>query len=127
MKVAADKGIGRLSHAEVAQCAGVSTPTAFLYFPDREALVKAVIGEVDRFYRAMARRSHASTKPPMQRIHDHLFTFSDSIESYSPRSRRDLQDLRIADLGDAESDADVEAAASSSAARRTCANGCPGS
>ena len=81
VQVAAERGIGRLVHADVAQAAGVSTPTAFLYFPDREALVKAVIAEVDQFYRAMARRCHDSARPPMERIRDHLFTFSDSIEA----------------------------------------------
>lgn len=81
VNVAADKGIGRIGHADVAQACGVSTPTAFLYFPDREALVKAVIGEVDRFYRAMAWQSHDSIHSPLKRVHSHLISFADSIES----------------------------------------------
>jgi len=81
VNVSASKGIGRLSHAEVARACGVSTPTAFLYFPDREALVTAVIGEVDRFYRVMARQSHDSVHSPLERVYSHLFSFAESIET----------------------------------------------
>lgn len=81
VNVAADKGIDRLTHADVAQACGVSTPTAFLYFPDREALMTAVIGEVDRFYRAMARQSHDLVHCPLKRVYSHLYTFADSIET----------------------------------------------
>lgn len=81
LKVTAKKGLGRLVHADVAKAAKVSTPTAFFYFPDREALVKAVILEVDRFYRAMAVRAHGSGRPPRQRVRDHMFIFADSIET----------------------------------------------
>jgi AcrR family transcriptional regulator len=78
---AAEKGLGRLVHADVAAAAGVSTPTAFLYFRDREALLRAVITEVGRFYRAMASRAHDSTMPYLERVRQHLLTFADSIES----------------------------------------------
>ncbi len=81
LRTAAEKGLGRLVHADVAKAAKVATSTAFFYFPDREALVKAVILEVDRFYRAMAMQTHGSDKPPRQRIRDHLFVFADSIET----------------------------------------------
>ena len=81
LKVTAQKGLGRLVHADVARAAKVSTPTAFFYFPDREALVKAVILEVDQFYRAMAVQAHGSSHPPRQRIRDHMFIFADSIET----------------------------------------------
>ena len=78
---AAEKGLGRLVHADVAATAGVSTPTAFLYFRDREALLRAVIAEVDRFYREMARRAHDPAVPPLERVRRHLLTFADSIGS----------------------------------------------
>lgn len=79
--VSADKGLGRLVHADVAAAAGVSTPTAFLYFRDREALLRAVIAEVDRFYREIASRAHDSTVPLLQRVRQHIVTFSDSLET----------------------------------------------
>lgn len=78
---AAQTGLGRLVHADVAAAAGVSTPTAFLYFRDREALLRAVIGEVDRFYREMARRAHDPAVSPLERVRRHLLTFADSIET----------------------------------------------
>jgi len=82
VRVAATRGIGRLAHAEVARLAKVSTANAFRYFPDREALVKAVIEEVGRFYRAMARDAHdGGDVDPIERIHNHLFTFIDSMET----------------------------------------------
>jgi TetR/AcrR family transcriptional regulator, hemagglutinin/protease regulatory protein len=83
VRVAAARGIGRLAHAEVARLAKVSTANAFRYFPDREALVRGVIGEVDRFYRAMARDAHESgSSDPIERVHGHLFTFIDSIDAH---------------------------------------------
>lgn len=78
---AAEKGLGRLVHADVAAAAKVSTPTAFLYFRDREALLRAVIADVDRFYREMARRAHDPSVPPLERVRRHLLTFADSIET----------------------------------------------
>ncbi len=81
VEAAAEKGLGRLVHADVAAAAGVSTSTAFLYFRDREALLHAVIAEVDRFYREMARSAHDATAPPLQRVRQHFLNFADSIET----------------------------------------------
>ncbi len=46
----ADAGIERAAHADVAGRANVSTPTVFKYFPSREALVDAVLTEVERTF-----------------------------------------------------------------------------
>ena len=43
----AEAGIERAVHADVASRAKVSTPTVFKYFPTREALVDAVLSEVE--------------------------------------------------------------------------------
>ena len=43
----AEAGIERAVHADVASRANVSTPTVFKYFPTREALVDAVLSEVE--------------------------------------------------------------------------------
>jgi AcrR family transcriptional regulator len=75
------KGWARVSLATIAQQTGVSNPTAFLYFRDREALLKAIIEEVDHFYRTMSEQCHDAGRPPMKRIYEHLFTFLDSIDS----------------------------------------------
>ncbi|MEP4052577.1 MAG: TetR/AcrR family transcriptional regulator [Litorimonas sp.] len=44
----ADAGIERAAHADVGARAHVSTPTVFKYFPTREALVDAVLSEVEQ-------------------------------------------------------------------------------
>lgn len=44
----AEAGIERAAHADVAARAKVSTPTVFKYFPTREALVDAVLCEVEQ-------------------------------------------------------------------------------
>jgi TetR/AcrR family hemagglutinin/protease transcriptional regulator len=43
----ADAGIERAVHADVASRAQVSTPTVFKYFPTRDALVDAVLSEIE--------------------------------------------------------------------------------
>ncbi len=44
----AEAGIERAAHADVAARAQVSTPTVFNYFPTRDALVDAVLSEVEK-------------------------------------------------------------------------------
>ena len=39
----AERGIGRATHADIAERAGVSVPTVFNYFPNRELLVEMII------------------------------------------------------------------------------------
>ena len=50
IKVFAEHGLVASNHAMVAAAAQVSVPTVFFYFKTREALVDAVLGEVERFY-----------------------------------------------------------------------------
>lgn len=40
-------GLNNAGHTQVAQLAGVSVPTIFTYFPTRDALVRAVLAEVE--------------------------------------------------------------------------------
>lgn len=82
VKIAAAKGLGRVVHADIARAAGVSVATAFLYFPDRKALLKAIVAEVDRYYRALARQQHDRQDiPPLQRIRNHVKFFDASIDT----------------------------------------------
>jgi len=53
VRVFAQLGIGRASHAEVARAAGVSVATVFNYFPSRENLVEQVLRQVDDFLTEM--------------------------------------------------------------------------
>lgn len=80
VKIAAAKGLGRIVHADVAREARVAVATAFLYFPDREALLTAVIKEVDRFYSEMARAHHNNPDTePLPALRDHLRAFGESV------------------------------------------------
>ena len=50
LPVFARSGLGQARHAEIAAEAGVAVSTVFLYFPTREALVAAVLDDVERLY-----------------------------------------------------------------------------
>ena len=50
IRVFAEHGLAAANHALVAEEARVSVPTVFFYFHTREALVDAVVAEVERFY-----------------------------------------------------------------------------
>ena len=49
VRVFSRSGLGNAGHAQVADEAAVSTPTAFLYFPTRQALLDCVLAEVDAY------------------------------------------------------------------------------
>jgi AcrR family transcriptional regulator len=55
-------GVGASRHADVAAAAHVSLPAVFHYFPTRDALVKAVLDEVERFYLVMMADAEAATR-----------------------------------------------------------------
>jgi AcrR family transcriptional regulator len=82
MRVGARRGLGRLTHAAIAKEAGTSVPTVFLYFPNREELLRAVIAEVDRFYTEQGQVHHQSALPPYNILADHLRAFADSIDTH---------------------------------------------
>ena len=80
VRVSAEKGLGRVVHADVASEAGVSVPTVFLYFRNRGELVRAVIDEVDAFYMRMAREHHRRERPPLEALLGHFQEFADSVD-----------------------------------------------
>ncbi len=49
----AERGLGEAKHADIAKRAGTSTPTTFVYFPTREALLADVGEEIGRFFLAL--------------------------------------------------------------------------
>jgi TetR/AcrR family transcriptional regulator, hemagglutinin/protease regulatory protein len=64
----ASMGLERATHAEVARLAKVSVPTVFVYFPTREELVAAVLGEVERFLDTVVGTSMALKAAPETRL-----------------------------------------------------------
>ena len=81
LTVAARKGLGRTGHAEIAEAAGVSTPTVFAYFPTRRDLLAAVIAEVDRFYTALGQTYHRTADDAATILRRHLEAFVLSMDS----------------------------------------------
>src|SRR5690242_19979116 len=55
VRVIARHGLGSSPHAATAEEAAVSVPTVFAYFPTRVDLLRAVVGEVDRFYEDLSK------------------------------------------------------------------------
>ncbi len=68
-------GIGRVGHTQVADIAGISVPSVFRYFPTREALVNAVLGQVERKFLTLARHSHQSKSPVREAMQEHARGF----------------------------------------------------
>lgn len=64
IQVCSRLGIGSTSHAQVAEHAEVAIPTVFSYLPNRQALIDAVLSEVDEYLSTMvelAAAAHAGT------------------------------------------------------------------
>lgn len=78
----AERGLARAVHADVAKVADVAVSTVFLYFPTREDLVGAVLGEVERFYLELTEQVHASDDAPYEVVREHARRFRASIDSH---------------------------------------------
>ncbi len=87
MRVFARRGLGAARHAEIAKEAGVSVPAVFFYFPNREELVMAVLGEVDRFLMEMAEQIHASERPAPEILLEHARAFAASVDTHPDYAR----------------------------------------
>ena len=62
VEACADMGIARVTHADIAERAGVSVPTVFVYFSSRENLVDAVLDEVANVLSAAIRNEAEDDK-----------------------------------------------------------------
>lgn len=87
LRVFARRGLGEARHAEIAKEAGVSIPTVFVYFPTRRELVDTVLGEVERFYRAMADQVHRQKLPAPQVLLMHGTAFANSVDTDADYAR----------------------------------------
>ncbi len=67
--VFARDGIGRAGHTQVAELAGVSVTTVFKYFPNRKALVDAVLGKVERRLLKLVQETHADAPSAREALH----------------------------------------------------------
>lgn len=80
VEVFSHRGIGRGGHTEIAEMGGVSVATVFNYFKTREALVEAVLSDVDDFLISLAEEVYASEDDPVVAIRTHIKTFLKACE-----------------------------------------------
>lgn len=85
--VFARRGLQGARHAEIAKAAGVSVAATFVYFPTRDDLADAVLGEVERFYLAQAEAVHAVTAPASRVLLEHARAFAASVASHPDHAR----------------------------------------
>lgn len=81
VRVFAQLGIGRASHAEVARAAGVSVATVFNYFPSRENLVDQMLSQVAEFLSDMTEMAELSTLAAPDALYKLMVTFADAANS----------------------------------------------
>ena len=81
LRVFARRGIGAARHAEIAAEAGVAVPTVFAYFPSRDALVREVLREADRFLAAMVWRAVAAGETAYDKLLSVTRAFAECVES----------------------------------------------
>ncbi len=74
-------GLCNAGHAQVADEAGVSTPTVFLYLPNRQALIDSVLAEVDRYLVDMVRTAAASATTASQKLLAITRAFAKAIDT----------------------------------------------
>jgi len=85
--VFARRGIGRATHGEVAEDSGCSLATTFVYFPTREDLVAAVLGEVERFYTEMMGVDHGRSLSGQKAIRHYVDAFTASVGTHPDYAR----------------------------------------
>jgi TetR/AcrR family hemagglutinin/protease transcriptional regulator len=86
LEVFAREGLGAARHAAIARVAGVAVSTVFLYFPTREALVDAVLSEVERFYLDQSERAFAGEAPAPAKLRALADAFLGSLETDLPHA-----------------------------------------
>jgi AcrR family transcriptional regulator len=88
MGVFARRGLGLGRPAEVAAAAGVAESTVFVYFPTRQDLVRAVVGESERLYLEMDRAIlEKSGLPASEAVSKLARSFADSVDSHPHHAR----------------------------------------
>ncbi|MEX2205958.1 MAG: TetR/AcrR family transcriptional regulator [Myxococcota bacterium] len=87
LRVFARRGLDGGRHAEIARVARVSVPAVFVYFPTRDALVAAVLDEVERFYLQMVEDTLRLELPAPQLLLGLARAFTASVDAEPERAR----------------------------------------
>jgi len=73
-----ERGIGRATHADIAEATSVSVATVFNYFNTREDLVDAVLNQIEDFFLDFAKSFHFNkhaSEAPLSTITEHSLSF----------------------------------------------------
>ena len=81
------RGLGRATHADVARTAGCSLSTTFVYFPTREALVDAVLDEIERFFVGMVERAGYASTPAPEAVRRIIHAFTMAVDEHPAYAR----------------------------------------
>lgn len=81
VRVFARYGLGNAGHAQVADEAGVSTPTVFLYLPNRQALIDAALDEVARYLVDMVESAAATERNARAKLLAVMRAFANAIDT----------------------------------------------
>jgi len=81
VRVFARYGLGNAGHAQVAEEAAVSTPTVFLYMPNRQALIDCVLAEVDSYLVKMVIDAAATETSASDKLLAVMQAFARAIDS----------------------------------------------
>ncbi len=82
MRAFAAEGLSGGGHARIAELAQVSVPTVFHYFPTREALLDAVLKEVEEFFTSLALQIHARDGSVASILTAHGLAFLETCDSH---------------------------------------------
>jgi TetR/AcrR family transcriptional regulator, hemagglutinin/protease regulatory protein len=88
VRVFAQRGLGAARPVDVAAAAGVAESTVFAYFPSREALMSAVLGEVDRFCSGVNERVlHRIERPAPELVVELARAFAEVVDTHPDHAR----------------------------------------
>ena len=82
VRVFASRGLLAARHAEIAAEAGVSVSAVFFYFPNRAALVDAVVGEVDALYGTLVADALVDDVPVPEALLRLARNFASSVDAH---------------------------------------------
>lgn len=87
LKVFSEHGLNAANHALVAEKAQVSVPTVFFYFPTREALVDAVLTEVERHYTHILVTAGKTEASPLGRLTTIIQSLTATLDTHAEFTR----------------------------------------
>ena len=94
----AEYGIASANHSHIAKMAKVSVPTVFFYFKTKEALVDAVLTEIERFYFEIFGDANADPRGAIDVLNDLTYALAQTLDASQEAANytRVLRDWSVA-------------------------------